>query len=159
MAKEKYELVDVISKRTKKKGHRFVKGQSGNPRGRPKGIPDKRSRLRAMMEPHAPALVNRVIQRAMAGDMQAAKLCFERLIPTLRPMTEPIQSCVPHEKDMSVQATTIFDKVLHGELTTDEATALINILVARMSIETATDLERRLAEMEKQVEEDRDEEE
>jgi hypothetical protein len=35
----------------------FDKGQSGNPNGRPKGIPDKRVELRELLKPHAKVLI------------------------------------------------------------------------------------------------------
>jgi len=71
---------------------KFEPGRSGNPSGRPRGSADRRSELRAMLEPHAPALLEKVIQMALEGDLVAMKLCLERCLPSLRPETAPPES-------------------------------------------------------------------
>lgn len=62
----------------------FKTGQSGNPGGRPKGIADKRTQLRSLLQPHAEDLVNKLIERAKLGDSWAMKLCIDRLIPPVK---------------------------------------------------------------------------
>lgn len=62
----------------------FQRGKSGNPAGRPKGSKDKRTELRALLEPHAPALVQKAVEQALDGDTAALKLCLDRLIPPVR---------------------------------------------------------------------------
>lgn len=62
----------------------FVKGKSGNPLGRPKGVQDKRTILRSYLEPHAEALINKAVSMALDGDTTALKLCLERLIPSMK---------------------------------------------------------------------------
>ncbi len=62
----------------------FRKVQSGNPMGRRNGIPDKRTALRAQLEPHAEKLIKRVVEKALKVDMTAMRLCLERLIPPMK---------------------------------------------------------------------------
>ena len=62
----------------------FKKGRSGNPAGRPKGIQDKRTILRELLDPHAAKLVSKVVDLALAGDTKALRICIDRLIPPLR---------------------------------------------------------------------------
>ena len=62
----------------------FQSGQSGNPNGRPKGIVDKRARLREKLEVHADEILDSLIANAKAGDSVALKLCVERLIPRIK---------------------------------------------------------------------------
>lgn len=62
----------------------FKTGQSGNPAGRPKGVVDKRTQLRSLLQPHAEDLVNKLVERAKLGDAWAMKLCIERLIPPVK---------------------------------------------------------------------------
>ncbi|SVE23951.1 uncharacterized protein METZ01_LOCUS476805, partial [marine metagenome] len=58
----------------------FQLGQSGNPRGRPKGIIDKRTRYRIAFEEHSEALIASVIKNALEGDTVAQKMCLDRLV-------------------------------------------------------------------------------
>jgi hypothetical protein len=62
----------------------FVKGQSGNLAGRPKGTHDRRTELRELLEPHAGALIKKAVEMAMAGDTTAMKLCLERILPAVK---------------------------------------------------------------------------
>lgn len=135
---------------------KFKRGCSGNPQGRKPGIPDRRVMLREMINPHAGELITRAIRMAKAGDAQMMKLLLDRTCPTLKPQAELIQSYIPNEKDLNKQAASIFNKVLSGELSPDEGMALINLLNARISIETATILEKRLAALEQALENDSD---
>ncbi|PJD94135.1 MAG: hypothetical protein CK424_00855 [Legionella sp.] len=59
----------------------FQKGKSGNPAGKPKGALNKRPLLTKLLEPHAEALVAKMLELALAGDPVALRLCIERLIP------------------------------------------------------------------------------
>jgi len=62
----------------------FKQGESGNPNGRPKGIVDKRAKLREKLESHADEIIDALIVRAKVGDSGALKLCIERLIPRVK---------------------------------------------------------------------------
>ncbi len=63
----------------------FQPGQSGNPNGRPKGIVDKRIKLRELLESHADEIIEKLIELAKAGDSNALRLCIERLLPRVKP--------------------------------------------------------------------------
>lgn len=52
-------------------------GFTGNPAGRPKGIKDRRSSLRALIGPHLIAIANVQLPKAVAGDSAAAAACAE----------------------------------------------------------------------------------
>ena len=60
----------------------FPKGTSGNPAGKPRGTKNKIERpIIALMGQHAEAVAQRVIDEALAGDLQAARLVLERVSP------------------------------------------------------------------------------
>jgi hypothetical protein len=68
----------------------FKKGQSGNPKGRPKGATDRRGALRELLEPHAPELVEKAVELALEGDATALRMCLDRLIPSLPADSSPV---------------------------------------------------------------------
>jgi hypothetical protein len=60
---------------------KYSPGQSGNPSGRKAGSLNKRTQLAKMLEPHAKDLIDKTVELALAGDINALRLCVERLIP------------------------------------------------------------------------------
>lgn len=60
----------------------FKKGQSGNPKGRPKGSVNKYTELsRALLSERGPEIVNVVIEKALKGDVHCLKMCMDRIVP------------------------------------------------------------------------------
>jgi hypothetical protein len=103
----------------------FRPGQSGNPKGRPKGIADKRIELRSLLELHAEELVEKLIERAKAGDSMALRLCVERLIPRVKPdlgiTFELPEGDINAGENMLEIANRITQAVVCGLLTIEEA--------------------------------------
>jgi hypothetical protein len=113
---------------------RFSPGQSGNTAGRPKGAPDRRTKLRALLEPHADALVNKAVNLALAGDTAALRMCQDRIIPPLKAQSEPLAAGIPTTGTLSEQAEAIYQAAASGKITTDEAADLISVLSNRARI-------------------------
>ncbi len=73
-----------MSKEKKPRGNpAFVKGMKPlNPHGRPKGSENKYTALaREVMSAKAPEIVNKVIEKAMDGDVHCLKMCMDRILP------------------------------------------------------------------------------
>ena len=76
---------DSSGRPVKARGRPFEPGQSGNPSGRPKGARNKTTiAVEALLDSEAEALTRKVIELALAGNMAAIRLCFERLLPPRR---------------------------------------------------------------------------
>lgn len=60
---------------------KYPKGVSGNPAGKPKGALNKHTHLIKLLEPHAEALINKMVEMALLGDPVSLRLCIERLMP------------------------------------------------------------------------------
>ena len=60
----------------------FKKGKSGNPKGRPKGVSDKRNRLLQLLEPNIEKLLDKAVELALSGDQAMLRLLLERVLPT-----------------------------------------------------------------------------
>ncbi len=131
---------------------RFVKGcPSLNPSGRPRGIIDRRIQLRELFEPSKVRLIEKVISRALAGDMQAMKLCLERIVPALKPVSEPVEVSLSGTT-LTEQAQAVFQAAATGHLSGDDAKTLVELLAARVKIMEASELEERLSKLERAIE-------
>lgn len=131
---------------------KFEKGNSGNPHGRPKGALSKHSQFRKLLEPHAEALIGKLIQLAKEGDIAAIKLCIERLIP--KPKEEPIQFNLP-EGDLHASRTLLnigaymLKAVSKGELTLEQAQQINKLVAAQCKNREQLIIEERIAEIER----------
>ena len=70
-----------------KRPGRWKPGESGNPAGRKPGSGEV-ARLRAAMAVHVPALVAVLVERALSGEIGAARLLLERTIAPLKASEE-----------------------------------------------------------------------
>lgn len=73
---------------------RWKAGESGNPAGRRPGSGEV-ARLRAAIAEHLPSLIQTLIDRALSGDVAAARLMLERVIPPLKASEEVASLALP----------------------------------------------------------------
>lgn len=74
----------------KRPTHLWKPGQTGNPKGRPPG----RSQITLLRESIAgdvPDILAGLVTAAKAGDVQAARLILERVLPPVKPMEQAIE--------------------------------------------------------------------
>ena len=81
----------------KQRGKPFPKGKSGNPRGKPKGARHKTTLLaEKLMQDDAENIVNAVLTAARDGDMTAARIVLDRILPARR--DNPVNFALPKIK-------------------------------------------------------------
>jgi len=121
-------------------------GQSGNPAGRPTGQ-SAITRLRAQLEPDAPEILQTMVAAAKGGDIQAARLILERILPAVK----PIEQCI----ELAMVGDTLTDKgkavlgaISTGELAPGQGSQLITAIGALARVIELDDLERRISELE-----------
>ena len=131
-----------------KKG--FQPGVSGNPKGRPRGARNKITQLaEALLDGEAEALVRKVIERALEGDMMALRLCLERILPPRR--DRPISVKLPRIEtpqaiaDASVE---ILLAVSEGTITPNEGHAFMVLLETHRRAVEVAELTNRLDRLE-----------
>lgn len=126
------------------KGH-FAKGHSGNPAGRPKSASTE---LKRQLAEHGVEVVDRVVESAKDGDMQACRLVMDRLLPTLKPSPAPIQVDLEGAEGLAGVSRRLVDSAAAGEIPADVASQLVGALGQVARIQEIDELERRLDALE-----------
>ena len=121
-------------------------GQSGNPAGRKPGT-GAVAKIRASMAEHVPALVSMLLERAMAGDIGAARLLLERTIAPLKAAEQSAPVALPGGT-LTEQGQAVIAAVASGELAPSQGAALLSSLGTLAKLAEADDLARRLAVLE-----------
>lgn len=130
----------------------FVKGQSGNPSGRPKGSRNKATlAAQALLEGESEALTRKAKEMALAGDVTAMRLCLERILPPRRDtlITFDLPEIRSADDVMPAQSA-ILGQVACGDLTPTEGSVLCGMVENIRKGYEFENLERRLAALEKE---------
>ena len=128
------------------RGRPFVKGQSGNPAGRPRGSKNHRTlAARELLDGEAGALTRKAIEMAMAGDAGAMRLCLERILaprrdPEVRFDLPPIRDA----GDIAGAMAAVLRALAQGGITPAEAAEIGRLVETYMRAIECTDFERRL---------------
>jgi len=131
-----------------KQDHKFKKGQSGNPAGRPKGS-GLSAQLRAAIEQDAPSIIKTMIEQAKAGDMQAAKALLDRVLPALKPESQAIH--LPElvaAGTMADKAKAAIDAAGAGDIAPSAASDMVSAIAGLAKIIETTELQKRLEALE-----------
>ncbi len=128
----------------------FTKGKSGNRKGRPKGIRDKRTRFRELLEPHAEELVQRAVDLALDGDTTALRLCIERIIPSYRSVEMPVPMSVEGDT-LSAKGEAVISEMATGAISPSDAAAVLQALAAQARVKEIEELEQRLEQLEQKA--------
>jgi hypothetical protein len=81
-------------KEASKGGAQWKPGQSGNPKGRKPGTGEV-TKLRNSISAHIPGIINKLVDAAKDGDIQAARLLLDRVIPPLKAIESPVELAMP----------------------------------------------------------------
>jgi len=127
-------------------GGRFAPGNKASP-GRPPGrgaVAEMRDALAADLG----GIIDTVKARALAGDMQAARIILDRLVPSLRPIEMPAVLTLPGGATLAGQAQAVIDAAAAGELAPSQAAHIVTALGGVAKIIEATELLKRIEALE-----------
>lgn len=127
-------------------GGKFAPGNKASP-GRPPGrgaVAEMREALAADLG----SIIDTVKARALAGDMQAARIILDRLVPSLRPVEMPAVLTLPAGATLAGQAQAVIDAAAAGELAPSQAAQIVTALGGVAKIIEATELLKRIEALE-----------
>ena len=128
------------------KSTKWRPGQSGNPAGRRRGS-GKIGELRQAIADRLPGIVAALIERAEQGDVGAAKLLIDRVLPPLRPVDSAVSLPLTGES-LSEQAAHIFSDVMAGRINPAQGQNLLAGLNTIAAIRAVDELEARIRALE-----------
>jgi hypothetical protein len=132
---------------------RFQPGQSGNPAGKPKGARNATTlAMEALLDGESAALTRKAIELAKDGDLQALRLCLERLLPPRK--DRPVSFTLPpinSAKDALSALSALLTAVSAGELTPSEAAEVGKLVDGYVKATETNELAERLERLEKMM--------
>lgn len=124
------------------------KGTTNNPAGRPPGAGAVAAlRKELIADDKVKPLVAKVYEMAIAGDLVAARLILDRVVPALRTQAAPVSIELP-AGTLTEKALALLTAAATGALPPDIASELITALSRIVAIEQATELKARLDALE-----------
>jgi hypothetical protein len=128
--------------------HLWKKGQSGNPNGRPKGAPNRRTLMSQALDDASVEVMQVVIDAAKGGDMQAANLVLSRIKPPLRPKAETVQFELTPNAPLTHQAQQVMAAIAAGDVDPDAGKVLLDCLNSYAGIKEVDELQGRIEALE-----------
>jgi len=129
----------------------WVKGQTGNKMGRPRGNTSSliiKEALAAVFEDGESGLIKNICESAKAGDIQAATILINRLYPALKPVQEVTPFTLAGDNPAE-QAQSVLAAVAGGQIPVEIGVQLIAAISQTLQIMEVTELAERLEQIEK----------
>lgn len=135
-----------MTQKSKAPPHAWKPGTSGNPAGRTPGSGEV-GKLRAAIGQHVPAIITRLVQAALDGDVGASRLLLERVCAPLKAAEETTPLTLP-DGTLTEQGRAVLAAVGAGELAPSQGTALLASLGTLAKLREGDELEARIVALE-----------
>jgi hypothetical protein len=141
---------NLVEKQQKQRGRPFVKGQSGNPAGRPRRPRNGSTvAVQLALEGEAEALARKAVELALGGDTAALRLCLDRLMPSRRDRAVPLAlPPVRGAGDFTGAMATIMAATARGKISPGEGVGLAKLIDVFLRAIDTRDFDRRLQQLE-----------
>lgn len=134
----------------KKQDGKFKSGQSGNPKGKPKGAINLVTRaVQDLLAGQHEQLTQAAIDKALEGDVTALRLCLDRIAPVKK--DNPVSMDLPPVKtvqDAVAASESVLAAVSNGDVTPDEAGRVMALLHTHKGLVETSEFEARLKALE-----------
>lgn len=127
----------------------FKPGQSGNPKGRPKSALTATD-LRQRLARDAEQIIDSVVQAALNGDTQAARLVLERIVPAIKATEQTVEITMPDDASLTEQGRVVLQAVADGQLAPGQGSALLSGIGTLARVAEIDELAARVAALEAQ---------
>jgi hypothetical protein len=139
-----------MPKTGEKQGHRWKKGETGNPRGNWKHTPHRLTQtIRDLVTPAAPKIVQKIIAAAdERNDPNAQKTFIQHLLPQQPKFVDPPIVGFPlvtNAREAVAEIAAVTQRMAQGELDVDSAHALVDKLKTFIVGYSAVELELEVA--------------
>ena len=125
---------------------RWKPGQSGNQNGRPPGTGHV-AKLRASIAVHVPEIIWQLVTAAKDGDVQAARLLLERVLPPMKPTELAVPLALPDDS-LTEQGRAVLAAVSSGDLAPEQAARLLSAIGALARVAEIDELTERIERLE-----------
>jgi Family of unknown function (DUF5681) len=130
----------------KSKKGKWVPGVSGNPKGKPPGSGELQ-KLRTAIGVHVPEILDQLVASAKGGDIQAARLILERVLPPIKAVEQPQAISLPRGS-LTDQGRAVLASVASGELAPGQGAQLLTAIGTLARVSEVDELTARIAALE-----------
>ena len=131
----------------KKRVGRWKPGESGNPKGKTPGSGELQ-KLRATLAADVPGILAGLVTAAKGGDIQAARLILERILPPVKAIEQAVELQLPNDGTLTAKASAVLSAAAAGELAPGQAAQLIAALGTLAKISEVDELAARITALE-----------
>ena len=144
---------NFVEKQQKQRGRPFVKGQSGNPAGRPRKPRSNSTRaIQLLLDGEAQALTCKAVELALEGNTAALRMCLDRLMVPRRDRAVALaMQQVRDAGDLAPAMAAIMTAAGRGEISPGEGLGYARLVDVLLKAIDAHGFEQRLQELEKRT--------
>lgn len=108
----------------KRPPNQWQPGQTGNPNGRPPGQ-SAITKMRATLAGDIPEILAGLVMAAKGGDVQAARLILERVLPPVKAIEQAVELALPDGGTLTAQGRAVLSAVALGSLAPGQGAQLL----------------------------------
>lgn len=131
---------------SEKKTNQWKPGQTGNPKGRPPGV-SAITKMRESLAGDVPDILAGLVAAAKGGDVQAARLILERVLPALKP-AEQVQALSLPNGTLTEQGRAVLAAVGAGALAPGQGAQLLTGIGTLARVVEIDELAKRIEKLE-----------
>ncbi|WP_371435399.1 DUF5681 domain-containing protein [Polaromonas sp.] len=138
---------DKAVEKAERPAHLFKPGKSGNPAGRPPGK-SAAQKLREAIGQGVDEIIKKLTEQAKEGDVAAARLLLERVLPPVKASDEPQQIDIPEDGTLTEKGQAVLKAAADGLIPVSHAASLMTAIGGLAKVAEVDELARRIAALE-----------